>query len=652
MRRVLLIAAILIVALPVLVVLAAGIIVSHPRTAAKLETMASEALGRPVKIGALDLEPGLTVKLTAHGLSVGEPEWHGEGDMAAVESATVSLDLWQSLINWHPVLPEIVVRQAFVSLSRDAEGKANWVFGGAEEDEAREPLSLPEIHRLVIEDSRLKLADEQNRLQLDAGINTVRGRETGDDGLNLAGSGSLNGQEADISIEAGSAADLFSGADYPVVLQAVLGSTTLDLDGIIAAPFEDLAVDAQLTLAGDDPQTLLDALYLPAPSLPPYSLTGRLTGSGGIWTLDGFDAVLGDSDLRGTLAVDSTEEPPFVSADFEAELLDIDDLGGLIGLPPSTGEGETASAGQEAEAEQYEKSGKLLPNPKIQPGRWDTVDADVALEAVRIEAPDLPLDDVSLAMTLRDGVMRLEPLQVALAGGGATLWMTLDTLAEPVRVDIDLRSEGVHLGRFFIAQETDPEAIGALSGRLLLTGRGEDLNQVLATGDGGLSFSMEAGRIDALMLELLGLDIAESLALVASEGEADTDAKSNIRCVVGRFDITGGLMESRSLLIDTTDSKILGEGTIGLTDESLDLTLTSSAKDASLLSGASPVTISGTFREPAVGVEAGPLAAQGIASLTLGALLTPLAAVIPFIDLGLAEDSPCAALIGEARQAE
>jgi hypothetical protein len=51
------------------------------------------------------------------------------------------------------------------------------------------------------------------------------------------------------------------------------------------------------------------------------------------------------------------------------------------------------------------------------------------------------------------------------------------------------------------------------------------------------------------------------------------------------------------------------------------------------------------LRSPEIGVEAGEAAGQGGLAALLGSLVAPLAAVLPFVDAGLAEDANCAALL-------
>jgi hypothetical protein len=55
-----------------------------------------------------------------------------------------------------------------------------------------------------------------------------------------------------------------------------------------------------------------------------------------------------------------------------------------------------------------------------------------------------------------------------------------------------------------------------------------------------------------------------------------------------------------------------------------------------------PITLTGPIAHPNVGIEAGPALAQGGIAGLLGALFPP-AAILPFIDPGMAKDANCSA---------
>ena len=69
-----------------------------------------------------------------------------------------------------------------------------------------------------------------------------------------------------------------------------------------------------------------------------------------------------------------------------------------------------------------------------------------------------------------------------------------------------------------------------------------------------------------------------------------------MRCIFGDFGVRDGVMQSRALAFDSTDTIIIGEGSISLKDEQLDLLLRPRPKDRSILSLRSPLRIGGTSR--------------------------------------------------------
>ena len=110
----------------------------------------------------------------------------------------------------------------------------------------------------------------------------------------------------------------------------------------------------------------------------------------------------------------------------------------------------------------------------------------------------------------------------------------------------------------------------------------------------------------------------------------------------------GGNATARTLVIDTGVVLVNGTGSINLGAERMDFRLDGETKEPRLFHLWSDILVNGPIRNPSLGVDGGGVAAQvGVAGL-LGALVNPIAAILPFVDPGLADDADCGALIASA----
>lgn len=121
-----------------------------------------------------------------------------------------------------------------------------------------------------------------------------------------------------------------------------------------------------------------------------------------------------------------------------------------------------------------------------------------------------------------------------------------------------------------------------------------------------------------------------------------------IHCLVAGFDIEDGLMTATTAVLDSEETLIRGEGAIDLDKETLALRIQGRPKHPGIGHTRLAVTISGPLASPSVAVDPSEILVRGALALGAGALLAPAAALLPFIDLGMSEDSDCLKWITEA----
>jgi AsmA family protein len=193
----------------------------------------------------------------------------------------------------------------------------------------------------------------------------------------------------------------------------------------------------------------------------------------------------------------------------------------------------------------------------------------------------------------------------------------------------------------------EPPLGGILQARALIEGKGDSIHDLMANADGRVSVVLPEGEVRAAFAELTGINVARGIGLLL-KGD---DEKAIIRCGVAQFDVRDGKMLAQNVVFDTQDVRITGSGEVRLGPEELDLEIKGEPKKLRFARLRTPVEINGHLRKPAIGVDAGKTAKQGAVAAALGAL-TPVAAVLAFIDPGLAKDENCAALLstGEAQR--
>ena len=205
--------------------------------------------------------------------------------------------------------------------------------------------------------------------------------------------GRLRGEAVDLQA---TLAPLMTLADktqpYPVDIALRLGETRLAAKGDMIDPLDRADFNLAVKARGANPQDLYRLVGVSLPSLPPYDLSGHLARSEDRWRVSELDGKVGDSDIRGTLSVDLRGEVPVWQAELQSQLLDPDDLAGLIGGEPDASPNETASPRQRQAAIDEQHDADVLADDPLPRDQLRAVRADVSYTALHVRRDTLPLD--------------------------------------------------------------------------------------------------------------------------------------------------------------------------------------------------------------------------------------------------------------------
>ena len=582
-----------------------------------------------------------TPTVRVEGLKIGNPVWAPRQDMAQVEAITVQTRLWP-LFRGKVELPLVRFDKPNLTLLRDAQGKANWELTPSQP--GAKPLRLPAIQNLIIEDGHVQATDEAHKLVFTGTIN-ARERATpgGGQGFSLVGEGSLNRRPFNANVWGGPLLNVTPDKPYPFNADVRAGPTHITAKGDIHKPFDLGQLGAAVSIQGHDLNELYYLTGLALPNTPPYSVQAQLSRDGARFDAHKLSGRIGHSDITGDLRVEPKDGRRYLTGDLQSRSLDFSDLGSLFGAPSAAA---TATPAEKAEAVKMRANGKLLPDSTLQTDRLRTMDADVRYRAQSVKGSGFaPLRAVSLGMKLDHGVMTLDPIAIDFPQGRMTGNARIDARKDTPLSAVDLRFTNLQVANF-IPKSSGPAPIeGTLMARMKLSGRGDSVHKAASTSSGTATAVIPAGQVRQLFAELMGIDATKSLFLLLAKDQTPTP----VRCAVAQFDVKDGIMRADRVVFDTGVVIVNGSGQVDLGRETYDLKFQGKPKKFRLVRINAPITIGGPLRQPRFGIEAGKAIAQAGIGAALGVVLSPLAAILPFVDPGLAKDANCAGLLAEAK---
>lgn len=496
--------------------------------------------------------------------------------------------------------------------------------------ERREDLLLPSLGRLSFGPSELRFTDPEAGTDLTLNLET-QGAERGNQTFWLQGEGRYDGAPASLTFQGDTLLDARDpDRPYAVDLEADIVDTQISLQGTLLRPLELAGLDLRLAVEGPNPQRLSRLLGVSLPQLPAYSVSGSVDLENQRWIFSDLQGQVGDSDLSGRLALDTGTTPPRLEGQLSSRFLDIEDLGFLAGATPEEADDRF-----------------VLPDEPIITEGWQGVAADVSYRAESVLAGDVPLSNVAIDFTLEDGQGSFEPVSFGVEDGSVDLTIEIDTSTQPPSGTLQVELRNLDLNDVLQNWDLGDESVGNIGGRGKLWVEGVSIAKLLASADGGVVLLMTGGQLDALMVELAGIDAGQTfLSWLRGRGPIPID------CAYADLQARDGVTQLDTFVVDTSDTTFTVGGQIDLNTERLDTTIIAHPKDPSLFVGRSPLHLGGTFTDIDLDPHRRGLALRAGASAALGALAGPITALLPLLEVGAGPDVPyCDGLISRSREA-
>lgn len=579
------------------------------------EARVQEATGRQLEIGGdLDVDLGWHPRVRMERVRFANTEWGSAPIMFEAEVLEFSVAV-RDWLNGRLRVPEVSLSRPSILLEKHPDGRGNWILERSQRDRNK----APHIDLLTVDDGRIRYRSPQIGTDISATVATIT-RPEQESGLVTATTGEGRFYDTPLRFQGRGGSILRLEDDdkpFPIDVAFETAGAKASFRGTVTALTKFDAADLRFSIRGQDLSSLSSLVRVNLPKTPPFSGSGRLKHAGAVWAFHDLEAKVGENDAAGFLSITSGEPRPFVRADLASRHLDL------------------TAFQRPAEGERTERP--LLFD------RLRNVDADIELAAADVDWRKLPLGRLKVEAKLKDGRLALDPLVLGLAGGTVRGNAVVDASRTPPKASLSAEFQKLRLSQLLPRLEGERAGFGALGGRTRVSATGNRPQAMLASLEGEAGFAMSGGQISNLALELVGLDAGEALRFLIGR-----DRQVAIRCAVADFAIKKGTMEARTFVFDTTDTAILGGGTIDLDQQTIDFTLRPRPKDVSFLSIRAPLHVRGSLRNPDIQPDMSAVV-RGGAAVLLGVLALP-AAIIPLIETGPGTDSDCGALISQVEK--
>jgi len=327
----------------------------------------------------------------------------------------------------------------------------------------------------------------------------------------------------------------------------------------------------------------------------PVKLSGLLTITPTDIRFGQIKLTAGKSDLSGDVFTDLSGKKPYIEANIESSLIDLNEL-----VPATIQKDEEERLEQEKNKKgknnkKENKKKKLFstePLPVLD--ILHAIDAKLQYKLHKLTSNKQHIDNIDLNLVLKDRHLTIDPLSIEFSQGTIITKLELDS-GKKTRFELDTQIIKLRYDRLMAILGTREYAKGELDAGIILSAKGESISELMSKLNGSIRMTTVDGVLDQNSLKLLSKDLVSMVPFI------DSSDRQKINCGVVQFNISSGIAVVHSMVVNTGAVSALGTGAVDFTDETLSLYVAPRTKRTSVLEVALvPVNITGPLSSPSV----------------------------------------------------
>lgn len=550
-----------------------------------------------LKLDLLSLQPSLM----AEGIKLENAKWAEEPIMADIGKVFVQFKLLPLILGNIKILDAEISDSEIYLVKQQT--KSNWdVFAPEEKDEKPGYFALKQLENFQLNNVRVNYTDAV----ADETHTAIAKNFELEDFYSAKRKGFFRGQldSIPVSFEIDQKSVEAEGVDRLLVLTGHVGAAEVFFTGDIADDFSAGKGRVRVKGPGESLTRIAGLAGLDTKPLHAYDLFATVDANIAQTkiALTEIDFQYGQSQVQGMVKAEQNGEKTLIRGDLNLPVLVNEDLESFLKKDAAAElKEEVTDMGPEAKEKEAEKK-SLFDDKAIGPLIPAGLEVYLQTEVEKFIGNNWTraIQGGEINLAIKEERLALHPVMLKMLNGVFAVEGLITQTDELIEANLKLNTDDFELKRIFedlanLDKKLDVNKIigGNLDVVANLQFSGKSPQGMASSLTGDFNFAVEDGYIGSLLVEVLQFDVTETVAAWLAD-----NPKTDINCMVGLFDINSGRVTTQSLVLNTDDSNIIGEGMVNLNEESVDYLLVARAKDFSITGAPIKMKVEGSLVNP------------------------------------------------------
>ncbi len=289
---------------------------------ARIETAASNALGRAIAInGDIEASAAFSPTIDLENILIANPVGWANGAFVAMRQVKVEVKLLP-LLTGDIHLGELIAEGVVVNLQRHQNGERNWVFERQQATDLERPggSDIVELKALEMSDVTINYQDGEAENGPLAFIRAINGSAENGQSIHLSADANILGTDVRLDIYGGTLERMLeSGIAWPIEVSVAAAGNHTSLKGEIASPFEGQGLSLDFKMQMPDRN---------------FVVASRITDENGIYSMSRINGHMGPTNFTGKAALDTKGIRPTLTGSINVPVVDVQPIYGVITRSP------------------------------------------------------------------------------------------------------------------------------------------------------------------------------------------------------------------------------------------------------------------------------------------------------------------------------